>query len=181
MYATSYRTQLMPYVGNPYIGLDIQMVLNCSKPLGEVRGLLKSYREQDLQKTICDVENEAPVGILGILSVVFTVVVAAVAMFPTIMKYFVLINAVAFMAILTFYGAKAIKTQDLSYMADGFKLIYSILKFYFMVIIFIVNLIIKGVQALSQVAQALISIAQALHGALRDVADKIIDFLGSII
>jgi hypothetical protein len=181
MWATSYRTQLMPYAGNPYIGLDIQMVLNCSKPLGEVRGLLKSFREQDLQKTICDVENEAPVGILGVLSIVFAVISSVIAMFPTIMKYFVLINAVVFMAILALYGAKAIKRQDLSYIADGFKIIYGILKFYFSIVVFIVNLIIKGVQALSQVAQALISIAQALHGALRDVADKIIDFLGSII
>jgi len=181
MYATSYRAQLMPYASNPYVGSDVQMALNCSKRLGEVRGLLKSYREQDLEKTICDVENEAPVGILGMLSIVFTAIAAAVAVFPTIMKYFVLINAVAFMAILAFYGAKAVKTQDLTYLADGFKIIYGILKFYFMVVVFIVNMIIRGMQALSQVAQALISIAQALHSALRDVADKIIDFLRSII
>ena len=173
MYATSYRAQLMPYTSNAYVGSDVQMVLNCSKKLGEVKGLLKSFREQDLSKTICDVENEAPVGILGMLSVVFTVIAAAVAMFPTIMKYFALINAVAFMAILTFYGAKAIKRQDLTYIADGFKIIYSILKFYFMTILFIVNLIIKGIQSLSQVGQLIVSIAQALKSGI----EKLIDIL----
>jgi len=177
MYATSYRTQLLSYSSNPYIGSDIKMVLNCSKKLGEVRGLLKSYREQDLQKTICDVENEAPMGILGILSIVFAVVAAAVAMFPTIMKYFALINAVVFMAILAFYGAKAVKRQDLTYIADGFKIIYGILKFYFIVVVFIVNMIIRGIQALSQVGQLIISIAQALKSGI----EKLIDILRTLI
>jgi hypothetical protein len=173
IHASSYRTQLLPYINNPYIGYDVQMVLNCTKRLGEVAGLLKSFREQDLQKTICDVENEAPTGILGMLSIVFTAVVAAITMFPTIMKYFVLINAVMFMMILAFYGAKAIKKQDLIYIADGLKIIYSILKFYFNVILFIVNLIIKGIGSLSQVGQLLISIAQAIKSGI----EKLIDIL----
>jgi hypothetical protein len=177
MYATSYRAQLMPYANNPYIGSDVQMALNCSKRLGEVRGLLKSYREQDLEKTICDVEGEAPAGVLGVLSIVFTVIVSAVAMLPTIMKYFALINAVVFMAVLALYGAKAVRRQDLTYLADGFKIIYGILKFYFMVILFIVNLIIRGVQALSQVGQLIVSIAQALKSGI----EKLIDILRSLI
>ena len=93
------------------------------------------------------------------------------------MKYFVLINAVAFMAILAFYGAKAVKRQDLTYLADGFKIIYGILKFYFMIILFIVNMIIRGVQALSQVGQLIVSIAQALKSGI----EKLIDILRTLI
>jgi len=130
-YASIYRITLMPYASHEIIGSDVQAVLSCQKPLNVVSGLLKNYRDKDLTKTICDLENEAPTGIVGFLASAFYVVSKSTDIIVFIARHFLIIHAVIFTGILAFGASQMIQKRSVEPMLDSLRLIYAIFRFYF--------------------------------------------------
>ena len=170
LYAAQYRLALLQYLNSP-IRDDVEAVLNCTKPLREVRDLIPMLREEDADKTICQVEDSSPQGIVGLMSTAWTVIAMSGKVLELVARYFVVINAAVFTAILAWGGAASIKRRDPEPLVNAIKMIYGILKFYFNIGVFLLNLGLRFVEAIAQAISALISVAQALMGALRSAID----------
>ena len=155
-YASIYRITLMPYASHEIIGSDVQAVLSCQKPLNVVSGLLKNYRDKDLTKTICDLENEAPTGIVGFLASAFYVVSKSTDIIVFIARHFLIIHAVIFTGILAFGASQMIQKRSVEPMLDSLKLIYSIFKFYFSIGKFIYEAGLKFIQAIASLISAIL-------------------------
>jgi len=156
VYAPLYRVSLMSYANHPMIGPDVQAVLNCQKPLSTVSGLLKNYRDKDLSKTICEIENSTPTGILGFFATTFHVIDAGKNFIVFIIKHFVIIHAVIFTGILAFGASQMIQRRSIEPMIGSFKAIYSIFKFYFMIGKFIYEAGLKFIQAIASLIEAIL-------------------------
>jgi hypothetical protein len=155
-YASLYRLSLMTYAGNKIIGSDVQAVLNCQKPLATVSGLLKNYRDKDLSKTICDIENDAPQGVVGFLASAFYVVSKSTDIIVFIARHFLIIHAVIFTGILAFGASQMIQKRSIEPMLDSLRLIYSIFKFYFSIGKFIYEAGLKFIQAIASLIEAIL-------------------------
>jgi len=156
VYAPLYRVSLMPYANHPMIGPDVQAVLNCQKPLSTVSGLLKNYRDKDLSKTICEIENSTPTGILGFFATTFHVIDAGKNFIVFIIKHFVIIHAVIFTGILAYGASSMIQRRSIEPMLDSLRLIYAIFKFYFNIGVFIYNAGLRFIQAIASLIAAIL-------------------------
>ena len=180
-YAAQYKLALMQYENNPYIGNDVKAVLNCTKPLKEVKGLIPSLRQEDVNKTICQVEDSAPQGIAGFMSTVWITVSSLRDILVFIVKNFVLINAVIMISLLAYGAAGSIKKRNLDPLSSSVHMIYSILKFYWSIGVFIFDAGLKFVQAASQAISALIAVIGRIADWLKSAVEWIAAALASII
>jgi hypothetical protein len=180
-YASQYKLALMQYENNPYIGNDVKAVLNCTKPLGEVKGLIPSLRPEDADKTICQVEDSAPQGIAGFMSTVWIAVSSLRNILVFIVKNFVLINAVIMISLLAYGTAGSIKKRSLDPLSSSVHMIYSILKFYWSIGVFIFNAGLKFIQAASQAISALIAVIGRIADWLKSAVQWIVAALASMI
>lgn len=180
-YAAQYKLALMQYENNPYIGNDVKAVLNCTKPLKEVKGLIPSLRPEDANKTICQVEDSAPQGIAGFMSTVWITVSSLRDIVVFIVKNFVLINAVIMISLLAYGAAGSIKKRSIDPLSSSVHMIYSILKFYWSIAVFIFNAGLKFIQAASQAISALITVIGRIADWLKSAIQWIAAALASII
>ncbi len=160
-YVSQYRLRLMPLTSssNPYIAQIAREILDSKRPLGDICSndvCPFPIRGKDLEKTLAQIENSKPKGIIGIFTVIFNALVVAKDAIAFIVKNFVTIHIVAFIALMVFGFAKTIKTRDISHVVDSAKTIYSILKFYFNGVKFLIELLIKFVQAVAQLIDAIL-------------------------
>jgi hypothetical protein len=180
-YAAQYRLALVQHESNPYIGNDVKAVLNCTKPLKEVKGLIPSLRPEDADKTICQVEDSAPQGIAGFMSTVWITVSSLRDILVFIVKNFVLINAVIMISLLAYGAAGSLKKRNLDPLSSSVHMIYSILKFYWSIGVFIFNAGLKFIQAASQAISALIAVIGRIADWLKSAVEWIVAALASII
>jgi hypothetical protein len=169
VYANMYRLQLASYTGSP-VGEDVRAVLECRKPLSEVRGLLRGYREKDLNKTLCQIEGEAPKGIVGFISSSLHVLSAAKDIVALVVKHFVEINAAVIASILAFKAARAIERRNIDELVSGLKAVYRIFAFYYKLLAAAVNLILNAIHVVAQSATAL----KAVGDAVKSIIEKIV-------
>jgi len=180
-YAAQYRLALMQHENNPYIGNDVKAVLNCTKPLKEVKGLIPSLRPEDAAKTICQVEDSAPQGIVGFMSTVWSIVLRAGSIVVFIVKNFVLINAVTITSILAFGAAGTIKKKSIEPLANSLHIIYSIFKFYWSIGVFIFNAGLKFVQAAALLGSVLIQLGEKVYNVAKTAITIIITIIKAAI
>jgi hypothetical protein len=180
-YVAQYRLALMQYESNPYIGNDVKAVLNCTKPLKEVKGLIPSLRPEDADKTICQVEESAPQGIVGFMSTVWIVVSRAGDIVVFIVKNFVLINAVIMISLLAYGVAGSIKKRGLEPLLSSLHIIYSIFKFYWSIGVFIFNAGLRFVQAAAQLSSVLIQLGEKIYTAVKTAITVILEIVKTYI
>jgi len=180
-YAAQYRLALVQHESNPYIGNDVKAVLNCTKPLKEVKGLIPSLRPEDADKTICQVEESAPQGIAGFMSTAWSIVMRAGSIVVFIVKNFVLINAVVLVSILAFGAAGTIKKRSIEPLSSSLHIIYSVFKFYWSIGVFIYNQGLKFVQAATQLGSVLIQLGEKIYNVAKTVMSIIIELLKAVV
>jgi hypothetical protein len=157
-YAGLYIAQLSQYVNHPVIGKDVQAVLNCQKNLSEVWGLLTNKRPQDYFKTICDIRNEKPTGVIGFLSTIWKTVSSehTQKIISFVFQNFLIIHAIIFTGILAYGASQMIQQRSIEPMIGSFKAIYSIFKFYFSIGKFIYEMGLKFIQAIASLIEAIL-------------------------
>jgi hypothetical protein len=180
-YAAQYRLALTQYENNPYIGDDVKAVLNCTKPLKEVKGLIPSLRPEDADKTICQVEASTPQGIVGFMSTVWIVVSRAGDIVIFIVKNFVLINAVIMVSLLAYGVAGSIKRRSLDPLFSSLHVIYSIFKFYWSIGVFLFNAGLRFVQAAAQLGSVLIQLGEKIYTAVKTAITVIVEIVKTYI
>jgi hypothetical protein len=180
-YVAQYRLALMQYENNPYIGNDVKAVLNCTKPLREVKGLIPSLRPEDADKTICQVEDSAPQGIVGFMSTIWIVVSRAGDIVVFIVKNFVLINAVIMISLLAYGVAGSIKKRGLDPLFSSLHIIYNIFKFYWSIGVFIFNAGLRFVQAAAQLGSVLIQLGEKIYTAVKTAITVIVEIVKTYI
>ena len=176
-YAAMYRIRLQEFASNNIVGRDVQDVLNCVRPLKDVKGLLNVYREKDLNKTICDVENSKPRGILGMFSTFFYVAssMSGVAMF--IAQHFIEINVIIVVAILTYSMIRSINRKSLEPLFEGFKYVGAIIKFYWNALKFIVEIVHNAARFIVQSIPAIEIIANKLKDFISWIIDRLFGWI----
>jgi len=155
-YSSLYRLSLQQYVNNPYIGESVRGVLDCKLKLREVSGLIGAHRQEDLDKTLCDLESSAPQGIVGFLSVIWFTLSTSSKIIELIARNFVLINAMIILSILVFGVTETIRKRSLEPLQDAVHMIYSVFKFYFMIGKFIYEAGLKLIQAIASLIEAVL-------------------------
>ncbi len=160
-YVSQYRLRLMPLTtsSNPYIAQIAREILDSKRPIGDICSnniCPFPIRGEDLSKTLNQIEDSKPKGIIGIFTVIFHGIGVARDVIAFIVKHFVLIHVILFVSILVYGFAKTIKTKDIVHVVSSAKIIYGILKFYFNAIKFLIELLIKFIQAVAQLIDAIL-------------------------
>jgi len=155
-YSSLYKLSLQQHVNNPYIGESVRGVLDCKLKLREVSGLIGAHRQEDLDKTLCDLENSAPQGIVGFLSVIWFTLSTSSKIIELIARNFVLINAVVILSIIVFGVTETIRRRSLEPLQSSIHMIYSVFKFYFMIGKFIYEAGLKLIEAIASLIEAVL-------------------------
>jgi len=151
-----YRLMLMPFLTSPYYSDIANRTLNSQLPLKSVAHLI-SVKPEHMDKTLAQLENEQPTGILGWIGTVWWFLwLSETQQFIAFMiKNFVLIHIILILAILALGLTDTIKKRDLNPLLKSFDFVKELFLAYYKFFNWLANLILRVAQVIATVIEAL--------------------------